>query len=200
MQVSSMTHSLDSLRKVQEDTPWVTRRGFLKLAAMSMGCLATYPALAKVTLKKERKLFFYCPKTDERIRTVYWTPQDGYLRDSIKEISWVLRDYRTDQVKIYDPKLLDQMFALQLKMDYGKPFHVISGYRSPQTNAMLRRNSKAVAKNSFHMYGKAADIYMPGQSVADLHRAALSLSAGGVGYYPRSHFIHIDTGPVRSWG
>jgi uncharacterized protein YcbK (DUF882 family) len=200
MQVSLMTHSVDGSRESQKTTPCLTRRGFLKLAAMSMGCLATYPALAKVTTKQERKLFFYCPKIDERVRTVYWTPQDGYLRDSIKEISRVLRDYRTDQVKLFDPKLLDQMFALQLKMDYRKPFHVFSGYRSPKTNAMLRRNSEAVAKNSFHMYGKAADISMPGRSVADLHRAALSLSAGGVGYYPRSHFVHIDSGPVRSWG
>jgi uncharacterized protein YcbK (DUF882 family) len=176
------------------------RRGFLKLAALSLGGLAVSSALARVATAQERALFIYNPNTGETIRAVYWTPVDGYLHESLREISWALRDYYTDQMKIYDPRLLDQLYVLQLIMEYNtQPFHVISGYRSPSTNAMLRMRSRAVAKDSFHMYGMATDIRMPGRSTGDLRRAALSLGAGGVGYYPRSNFVHVDSGPIRTW-
>lgn len=176
------------------------RRSFLKLATVSVGCIAASPGLAGMGSTKERGIYLYNPRTDEAFNAVYWTPQEGYLSDALKEISWVLRDHRTDQVKGFDPKLLDQLYILQIRLEAEKkPLHIVSGYRSPNTNAMLRQQSKRVAKNSFHMYGKAVDMYIPNRSISALHRAALSLKAGGVGYYPRSHFIHVDTGPIRAW-
>jgi uncharacterized protein YcbK (DUF882 family) len=176
------------------------RRSFLKLATVSVGLIATNPSFAGIKPDKERFLNLYNPRLDGSFKSVYWTPNEGYITEALKEISWVLRDHRNNQVKDFDPELLDQMYFLRLKMDSQKnPLHVVSGYRSPDTNEMLRRKSKRVAKNSFHMHAKAVDIYMPKRSVSMLHRAALSMNAGGVGYYPRSNFIHIDTGPVRTW-
>jgi len=206
MLAKATIQSLNSLREDSQDpapasaTPAWSRRGFLKLAALSLGGLAVTPALARVATAKDRELFIYNPNTSETIRSVYWTPVDGYLHESLREVSWALRDYYTDQMKIYDPRLLDQLYTLQLIMEYNTvPLHVISGYRSPSTNEMLRRRSRAVAKDSFHMYGMATDIRMPGRGTADLRRAALSLQAGGVGYYRRSNFVHVDTGPIRTW-
>jgi uncharacterized protein YcbK (DUF882 family) len=198
--------SLNSLRKECQnmlpahDKSHLKRRGFLKLVALSVGSLAMSPTLARVATAKERALFIYNPHTGETIRAVYWTPVDGYLHESLREISWALRDYYTDQMKIFDPRLLDQLYTLQLLLEYDtQPFHVISGFRSPSTNAMLRMRSRAVARDSFHLYGMATDIRMPGRSTGELRRVALSLEAGGVGYYPRAGFVHVDTGPIRTW-
>lgn len=200
MLIRALTKSLENLAKNRENTPCPKRRGFLKLTAASLGALVVPPALAKTLIRRERILTLYSPPTGELIRTTYWTPTDGYLPESIREISWALRDHYTDQVASYDPGLLDVMYFLQLSLDYQQPFHVICGYRSPGTNAMLRKKSKGVARNSYHMYGMAADIRMPGRNTWDLYRTALDLQAGGVGYYPRASFIHVDTGPLRSWG
>jgi len=195
-----MTKPWENLLTAHENTPCLQRRGFLKVAALAaVSGLATTPALARVSARKERRLHFYVPRSGETLSVVYWTPRDGYINSSLREISWALRDCRTDQMMIYDPKVLDQLYVLQLQMDYRKPVHVISGYRSPATNAMLRRTNKRVARRSYHMQGRALDLRMPGRSVAELRRAAVTLKAGGVGYYPRSNFIHIDTGPIRYW-
>lgn len=176
------------------------RRNFLKLATVSIGLVATNPLFANIGTDKERVLNLYNPRLDGSFNSVYWTPSEGYIAEALEEISWVLRDHYNNQVKDFDPELLDQMYFLRVKMDSQKdPLHVVSGYRSPNTNEMLRRKGSRVAKNSFHMHAKAVDIYMPNRSVSTLHRAALSMKAGGVGYYPRSNFIHIDTGPVRTW-
>jgi len=188
------------LNMEEEHTPCLDRRGFLKLAACALGAAAASPALGRTMVNRERKLSFYSPRTGETVRAVYWAPRTGYIGESLKEVSWALRDHRNDQYKLFDPKLLDQLYALQRLMDPRQPMHIISGYRSPATNAMLRRRSHRVAKNSYHIRAMATDIRMPGRSTKKLHRAALSLNGGGVGYYPRSDFIHIDTGPVRSWG
>ncbi len=195
----SIVQTFDNVEVVNDDLPCLNRRGFLKAAACTAGVFATSPALAKVAGTRERALSIYVPRSGETMRLVYWTPTDGYIRESIKELSWALRDHRNNNMKMMDPKLLDQLYGLQLKMDRARPTHVISGYRSPQTNAMLRRTNRAVAKNSFHMYGKAVDIRMPDRSTSALRQAALSLQAGGVGYYRRSKFIHIDTGDIRTW-
>jgi uncharacterized protein YcbK (DUF882 family) len=134
------------------------------------------------------------------IRMVYWTPSDGYIPESMHEISQVMRDRHDGSMKKIDQKLLDQIYALQLKLQPKQPIHILCGYRSPATNAQLRRNRRGVAKDSLHMRGQAADIRMPDRDFNQLHRAALSLEAGGVGRYRRSRFIHLDTGPVRNWG
>lgn len=192
--------SLQSLSNLPEETvssTCVNRRRFLQFSAAGLGALASGPVLA---LNRERCLSLYCPATGETLRMVYWTPTDGYLSESIQELSYTLRDHHNDMVKRIDTKLLDVLYGLQLKLQPRQPIHVLSGYRSPQTNAMLRRRSHAVAKDSYHMYGRAGDIRMPDRDFSTLHRAAVSLHAGGVGRYRRSRFVHVDTGPVRHWG
>ena len=181
------------------------RRGFLKAAGAVTGSLALGPAMAGGVPKladtaSERCLTMYAPHTGEMIRMVYWTPADGYVEESITEISHVMRDRRSNEVKRIDPVLLDQIYALQLQLRPRQPIHMLSGYRSPATNAKLRRTNKGVARASLHMRGMAADIRMPDRDFKQLHRAALDLQGGGVGRYRRSKFIHLDTGPVRSWG
>lgn len=147
----------------------------------------------------DRVVSFYAPATGESIRTAFWAPGNGYLPSAIKEISWVLRDHHNDEFRLFDPRTLDILYAMQLMM-LRPETHIISGYRSPETNALLREESRGVAKNSFHMQARALDVRMPGMSVGQMRRAALSLGAGGVGYYPRSNFVHVDSGPVRNWG
>ena len=111
----------------------------------------------------------------------------------------MLRDYRADVAHPIDPKLLDLLYQLQAKVDHQGEFHVISGYRSPATNAMLRKQSSGVAKHSYHVLGKAIDIRMPGFDTRQLRNAAIALKDGGVGYYASSNFVHVDTGRVRYW-
>ena len=137
--------------------------------------------------------------TGEALDVVY-RERGHYLDDAIAEIDRVLRDHRNGEVFPIDRVLLDQLDALSALLGTGmRPFHVISGYRSPATNAMLAARSGGVATHSLHMSGRAIDIRMPGVPLAVLHRAALGLRAGGVGFYPRSDFVHVDTGRVRSW-
>ena len=183
----------------EERRPDSGRRGFLKWAAGGVGALALAPDLLKAAILSERYLLFHNPNTSESIRQIYWTPRDGYIREAVNTISWALRDHHNDQVKLFDPNVLDQLYALQLQLGLGRPVNVISGYRSPSTNWMLCERSRGVARNSFHMQAMALDIRVPGGRVSDLYRAACSLGAGGVGYYPRANFVHIDSGPVRYW-
>ena len=185
--------------KREEIPSEASRRGFLKLAAGCLGAMALAPTALNAAVLRERFLLFHIPSTGETIRRVYWTPRDGYIRESISEISWALRDYHNDQVRIFDTNVLDQLYALQLELGLRSPVHVISGYRSPSTIWMLCERSRGVARNSFHIQAMALDVRLPGGRVSDLYSAARSLGAGGVGYYPRSNFVHIDSGPVRYW-
>ncbi|GAB5389968.1 MAG: hypothetical protein Alpg2KO_29360 [Alphaproteobacteria bacterium] len=121
------------------------------------------------------------------------------LKDGLKKISWLLRDHRREEAHDMDPKLLDLLHRVHAGLGKDEEFKIISGYRSPRTNAMLRRRSGGVAKKSYHMLGKAIDVTMDGVSSSRLRRVALAQNAGGVGYYPRSNFVHMDTGPVRTW-
>ncbi len=175
----------------------VNRRRFLKLGALALGACLSPAALAKQS-PGEKTLALYNPHTGEHLKAVYWAEGD-YIPETLGRINHLMRDFRRDEVKPIDPALLDLLFALREKTGYRRPFHVISGYRSPATNAMLRRTSHGVAKHSFHMKGKAVDISLPGYKTGTLYKAALSLRGGGVGYYPRSGFIHMDTGRVRTW-
>lgn len=155
---------------------------------------------ARPTLLPERRLAFQHRHTGETVDLVYFA--DGaYVPQAVRQISHLMRDHRTDQEKIIDPSLLDLLFALQARLGRRGPFDVYSGYRSPATNAMLRASRGAkVAKNSLHMRGMAVDIGIERVSSYDIARAALVLQRGGVGFYRRSNFVHIDVGPVRSWG
>ncbi len=191
--------ALENNSQNEEDLSTMGRRGFLKLAAGGLGALALAPEILQASIRRERYLSFYNPNTGEAIRRVYWTPREGYIRESIKEISWGLRDHHNDQVRAFDVNVLDQFYAMQLQMGLRSPVHVISAYRSPTTNSRLSTNTRGVARNSYHMQAMAMDVRLPGGRISDLYRVARSLGAGGVGYYPHANFVHIDSGPVRYW-
>jgi uncharacterized protein YcbK (DUF882 family) len=166
-------------------------------AAVALGGLPLR-AYAKVESPSRRTIAFHNLHTGDRLRTTYWA--DGhYLSPALKDIDFVLRDFRTGDVASIDPRLLDLLHLLRSRMESGEPFHVISGYRSPKTNATLAQQSGGVAKKSLHMRGMAADVRLPGRMLSDLRRAAVSLKLGGVGYYPKSDFVHVDIGRVRYW-
>jgi uncharacterized protein YcbK (DUF882 family) len=179
----------------------ISRRSFLAAGlAATAACLLPWNAVASVSkvFSDERALSFYNVHTGENMKAVYWD-YGTYVPQTLADINYILRDYRTGEMKEIDTDLLDLLFALHRKLESRAPFSVISGYRSPETNALLRRVSKGVAKNSLHIYGKAVDIRLPGYDLKTLHRAAVDLRRGGVGYYPASDFVHVDVGRVRYW-
>jgi len=137
--------------------------------------------------------------TGDKLKLTYFE-QGSYLDDALSEISYLLRDYHTNDVHPIDPALLDQLHDLKLVLGLNRPFHIFSGYRSPRTNARLRRKCRCAAKRSLHMQGRAIDIHVAGLDTQRIRNAALAMRRGGVGYYARSDFVHLDTGDVRSWG
>ncbi len=146
----------------------------------------------------DRELHLYNLHTHEDLKVIYWKKGE-YIPKALAEIDHIFRDIRTGKVKGIKKELLDLLFNLRKQINVDKPFHIISGYRSPDSNAILRRQNKLVARNSLHMYGKAVDIRVPGFSLRTLRRETMKLEKGGVGYYPRTRAIHIDTGEVRYW-
>lgn len=144
------------------------------------------------------KLALVNTHTGERIDLVY-RESGAYVPQALAEIDRVLRDHRTNQIAPIDPALLDLVHRLGGLLDARQPFHVISGYRSPVTNARLATAGSGVARTSLHLAGRAIDLRLPGRPLEDLRAAALQLGRGGVGYYPRSDFVHVDTGRVRAW-
>ena len=148
-----------------------------------------------------RRLKFHNLHTDEKLDAVYW--EDGhYVPDALHAVNHVLRDFRTGDVHMMDPGLLDLLVAVQARTETKSPFHIISGYRSPKTNSMLRAEggeATGVAKRSMHLEGKAIDLRLADVQLSHLHNAALGLGGGGVGYYPTSDFVHVDVGAVRHW-
>lgn len=182
-----------------------TRREFVRfgaLAPLSAGLLAGGASVARAATPAnaagERTLSFYNLHTDERLRTVYWS-QGAYVPDALSEINHLLRDFRTNTVKPIHVDLLELLHRLSGSLATSSPFEVISGYRTAATNALLRRRSEGVARNSLHMQAMAIDIRVPGRALADLRRAAVALRGGGVGFYPASDFVHVDVGRVRYW-
>ena len=146
----------------------------------------------------EKVLWFYNTHTGESVKAPYWGG-GGYFRDALAEIDFVLRDHRSGESRSIAPRLLDLVYDLSQRLGGGAPIHVISGYRSSATNAMLAARSGGVAKHSMHLTGQAIDLRIPGRELKQLHQAALALRGGGVGYYPRSDFVHVDIGRVRNW-
>lgn len=165
----------------------------LALASPLKGALAALPQSGARTLS------LVSTHTNETITATYW--RDGvYDKGALKDINYALRDFRTGDVAPIDPHLLDLLVDLHRRTGSRKAFQVISGYRSPQTNAMLAAASNGgVAKRSLHMDAKAIDIRLYDVALTDLRQTALSMKAGGVGYYPKSDFVHVDTGRVRQW-
>jgi len=187
----------------------LSRRSFLGLGAVAAAsalvparAFAAAPAVAGRTgLAMERELSFFHTHTGERLSTAYCTGGE-YVAPALKDVNLLLRDFRVNQVKAIDPALLDLLFELNGVLGTDQPFHVISGYRTPETNAMLQERGGAhsgVATHSLHIDGKAIDIRVPGIKLAHLRDSAKSLKRGGVGFYPGSDFVHVDTGRVRYW-
>jgi uncharacterized protein YcbK (DUF882 family) len=175
-----------------------SRRRFLHTCLGTAAALASPALFASRHRVSERSLMLKNLHTGESLRATFWA--DGhYNKDELSAVAHVLRDHRSGDVHRMDPKLLDILYALQQSVGLSGAFHVISGYRSPASNEKLRAGSTGVAKRSLHMQGKAVDISLPGCKLSDLRQAALDLQAGGVGYYPKSGFIHVDTGNVRRW-
>ncbi|HLI20201.1 MAG TPA: DUF882 domain-containing protein [Stellaceae bacterium] len=179
------------------------RRDLLALAAAAAaGVIAAplfpRPAIALTRAPYKRTLAFRNLRTGDQLSLVYWA--DGrYLPEAIELIAHVMRDGRTGETHPIDRRLIDLMARLRATLRSSEPLQIVCGYRSPATNALLRETSEGVAANSLHMAGAAVDLRVKGRGLAAVRRAALSLKSGGVGYYPRSNFVHIDVGPVRRW-
>lgn len=179
----------------------ISRRCFLRMGglAAAASCVpCPGMALERTVQRFERSLDFYNARTGESLSTVYWM-KGKYLPLSLRDINYVLRDHHSDQVKPIDPQLLDLLYTIDKIVGLRDSFHVLSAYRSPMTNAMLRTNYSGVAEHSMHIEGKAIDVRFSGRDLQMVRRLALDLQWGGVGYYPWSGFLHLDTGPVRSW-
>lgn len=178
----------------------VSRRTFLTrlgIAAAGSLLLPSTEAFARA-ISKERRLTLYNTHTDEELSFVC-CPQQNYDRKLLTRFSYFLRDHHTEQTHYMDPALLDLLYAVSVLTRSRGEFKIISGYRAPETNQMLRKASHGVAEHSLHMQGKAIDLRTDDVSTRTLRTAALALEQGGVGYYRASDFVHIDTGTVRSW-
>ncbi len=164
--------------------------------AMALDHPAVRPVMERISFEP-RAITLKNLHTDETLDAVYW--ENGqYVPDALQAVNHVLRDYRTGEVHPIEPELLNLITDIRARVGSKTPFQVISGYRSPQTNAMLREQSAEVAQHSLHMDGKAIDICLEDVQLDHLRLAALELSRGGVGYYP-GRFVHLDVGPVRRW-
>jgi uncharacterized protein YcbK (DUF882 family) len=175
------------------------RRSFLKSSVVLASAIGV-PALAKAAqpAPAERAIRLYNTHTGESLRSVFWA-EGQFIPDALQDINKLLRDHRNNRIAPIDPKLIVLLNEVSDKFGDTQALHVISGYRSPESNAKLAARSGGVARHSMHMDGKAIDIRIPGKNLAQLHKAAMSMRAGGVGYYPDSQFVHMDTGRVRYW-
>ena len=162
--------------------------------------LSAVPQKAKIAKAGQSKaLHFFNPHTGEKLDVSYFA-KGRYSPAAMKDVSYLFRDHRTGSIKNIDPHLLDYLYGMSLKLETrSSPFHIVSGYRTPETNAILCRESGNVAKNSLHIQGKAVDIRLPDRKISAVRRVAVSLKKGGVGYYPSENFVHVDVGDIRCW-
>ena len=173
------------------------RRRLLQ-GVLGLAGAAVMAPMARAAAAAPRTLSLLNLHTGERLKATYFEGGD-YVPDALAAMNNLLRDYRTGDVHPMAPGLLDLVATLQQRLETDATVHVISGYRSPATNAVLHARSSGVATHSLHMEGEAMDIRIPGVELADLRNAALGLQRGGVGYYPDSDFVHVDVGRVRRW-
>lgn len=183
-------------------TTGMTRRALL--GAFAATTVAAAPTLSNAAgflrgAGDIRRIRMYSGRTGERLDMIYWIEGD-YIGDAVNEINQFMRDWRTDDVVRMDLRTVDIMAAAHNLMDVNEPYMLLSGYRSPKTNAMLRSRSGGVAKNSLHMKGQAADLRLSSRSVNQIAQAASACHGGGVGRYSGSNFVHMDCGAVRNWG
>jgi uncharacterized protein YcbK (DUF882 family) len=179
----------------------LSRRNFMGLmiisGLISFSSKSVFAVIDEIE-SEERSLSLYNPRTKERFNGIYWG-NGIYVTGALEKINRLMRDVRTNDVIQIDTHLLHLISAISIKLKTEKPFHVISGYRSPETNSLLVKSGIGAAKNSYHLKGQAIDIRLPGLRTSALRRAASELEKGGVGHYPRRRFVHIDVGPVRYW-
>ncbi len=176
-----------------------TRRKLLALGGAALGAsMLPGTAFATLSTPRPRILTLSNLNTGESIKAQFFDGK-GYIQEELAKLNHFFRDYRSNKIKTIDTSLFDQLYRLQGLLGTRKPVQLISGYRSVDTNKELRAHSRGVAKNSYHTKGQAMDFHIEGISLSNVRKAALSMRAGGVGYYPSSNFVHIDTGPVRHW-
>lgn len=179
----------------------VTRRGLLGVFAAATVVAAPTYSNAFGLLRGAgdiRRIKMYSGRTGESIDTIYWI-EGEYIPEVLDEINHFMRDWRTNDIKTMDARTIDIMAAAHSLLEVSEPYMLLSGYRSPKTNAMLRESSRGVARNSLHMKGQAADLRLASRSVSQMASAAEACSSGGVGRYGRSNFVHMDCGPIRTW-
>jgi uncharacterized protein YcbK (DUF882 family) len=179
-----------------------SRRRFLAIGAgafvTAAGMTSRSVFAQSAIITPERTLSFYNLHTGENLKTAYWV-EGEYIPESLSDINHLLRDFRNDEIKPINLGLLNLLHDITQRLGTSKPIQLISGYRSPSTNAKLHDRSSGVAKHSLHMDGMAADIRIPGHDLSELHKVAAAMQGGGVGYYPKSDFVHVDVGRVRYW-
>ncbi len=184
-----------------QETGTLSRRGFLALASCCAAAVIVPQAVAAAPHRRPatRRLSLHNLHTEERLEVVYWE-RGEYLGEALGEIDAILRDHRTGEIRQMAPPLLDLVHDLTLRLGTAEPIRVVSGYRSPATNAMLRaEDASGVARQSLHLSGEAIDLSFGGRSLRRVRDAALALRGGGVGYYPSSGFVHLDVGRPRRW-
>ncbi|MEJ6388699.1 YcbK family protein [Gymnodinialimonas ulvae] len=179
-----------------------SRRALMR--AFAATTVAAAPVMANATgllrgAGDIRRLNMYNGRAGESLNMIYWI-EGEYIAPALEEVNYFMRDWRNDQVTDINIRTIDIMTAAHNLLETSEPYTLLSGYRSAETNAMLRRRSSGVARNSRHIRGEAADLQLQSRSVTQMFNAARSCNAGGVGRYSRSNFVHMDCGPVRSWG
>lgn len=188
---------------IRDNSAALSRRSLLFAGLAACGVAAASRAVAAPSILRGagdvRVISLSNPRTGEKLHSVYWV-EGEYIPEVMAEIDHIMRDWRIDKKRRIDPGVVDIMAAAHRLLDTREPYTLFSGYRSPETNQMLRRRSRAVARDSFHMKGMAADLHLDSRSVRQIAGAAQTLGAGGVGRYSRSNFVHMDCGPLRSWG
>lgn len=189
-------------KRGQDDSDVIlARRRFIGHVACGSLMTVGLPVVAQAArspISVHKTLSFQNINTGDKLKLTYFE-KGQYVHSALREIDYLLRDYRTGDVQRIDTALIDQLHDLKIMLGINKPFNIICGYRSPQTNANLRQHSRGVAKKSLHMEGRAIDIRLDGCDIRHLRNAAIALHRGGVGYYPKSNFVHLDTGTFRTW-
>ena len=177
------------------------RRRFIKMTIFSgLTAFVPFRALASIPdfTPQDRSLCLYNPVTEETLTTTYWF-NGQYVPEALEKIDYIMRDHRTGEVKSIDLGLINLLHTIKIQIELDEPFHVVSGYRCRKSNELLRKNGRNAARNSYHLKGQAADIRLPDGHLNSLLKVATVIKGGGVGYYPRDNFVHVDVGPVRYW-
>jgi len=177
-----------------------TRRSFLVHSAQVLVGLSAFsiPDICSAKISRKRAISLFHVRAQKEL-TLTYAKGNAYDPRALAKINSFLRDYQTGQIHRIDPQLLDILWTVQQEMGCKGPYKVVSAFRSPQTNRRLRSTKSGVANHSLHMQGKAIDISLPGARLNQIRQCAMSMKTGGVGYYPRSNFVHLDTGIYRTW-